>query len=87
MLSPSCPHLRVQPLPVPARARAERCPACLAHHPACLTHCAQHTVTTDDGYVLLVERIPRRGSRDVVFFMHGVLDTSMTWVSGGGEGG
>ena len=43
----------------------------------------QHTVTTADGYVLRLERIPRPGSKDVVFFMHGVLDTSMAWVSGG----
>jgi len=30
-----------------------------------------------------MERIPRPGSRDAVFFMHGVLDTSMAWVSAG----
>ena len=42
-----------------------------------------HTVTTADGYVLRMERIPRHKAKDVVFFMHGVLDTSMTWVSGG----
>ncbi len=34
-------------------------------------------------YILRMERIPRPGSRDVVFFMHGVLDTSMAWVSAG----
>ncbi|GIL73386.1 hypothetical protein Vretimale_17555 [Volvox reticuliferus] len=45
-----------------------------------------HTVTTEDGYVLRLERIPRPGARDVVFFMHGVLDTSMGWVSGGVTG-
>ncbi|GFR48097.1 hypothetical protein Agub_g9782 [Astrephomene gubernaculifera] len=45
-----------------------------------------HTVTTEDGYVLRLERIPRPGARDVVFFMHGVLDTSIAWVSGGVTG-
>ncbi|GLI64543.1 hypothetical protein VaNZ11_007837 [Volvox africanus] len=45
-----------------------------------------HTVTTEDGYVIRMERIPRPGARDVVFFMHGVLDTSMGWVSGGVTG-
>lgn len=32
------------------------------------------------------ERIPRHGARDVVFYLHGVLDTSMSWVSGGVTG-
>ncbi|KAG2482947.1 hypothetical protein HYH03_018172 [Edaphochlamys debaryana] len=45
-----------------------------------------HTVTTSDGYLLRLERIPRPGARDTVFFMHGVLDTSMAWVSGGVTG-
>ncbi|KAG2433660.1 hypothetical protein HXX76_008031 [Chlamydomonas incerta] len=45
-----------------------------------------HMVTTPDGYVLRLERIPRPGARDVAFFMHGVLDTSMAWVSGGVTG-
>ncbi len=35
------------------------------------------------SYVLCLERIPRHGSRDVVVFLHGVLDTSMSWVSAG----
>ncbi|KAI7841938.1 hypothetical protein COHA_004465 [Chlorella ohadii] len=43
----------------------------------------QHSVTTPDGYVLQVQRIPRHGARDVVFFQHGVLDTSLGWVSNG----
>ncbi len=43
-------------------------------------------MVTDDGYILSMERIPRRGSRDVVFFMHGILDTSLTWVSSGVTG-
>lgn len=42
-----------------------------------------HEVVTEDGYVLRMERIPYVGGRDVAFFMHGVLDTSLTWVSAG----
>eukprot|EP00798_Chlamydomonas_sp_ICE-L_P032016 gene32016-16537_t len=45
-----------------------------------------HTVTTQDGYILTMERIPRPGCKDVVFFMHGVLDTSMGWISAGVTG-
>lgn len=45
-----------------------------------------YDVTTRDGYVLTMERIPRVGCKDVVFFMHGVLDTSMAWVSAGVTG-
>lgn len=33
-----------------------------------------------DGYVLQMQRIPRHGARDVAFFQHGVLDTSLGWV-------
>ncbi|EPS71805.1 lipase family protein, partial [Genlisea aurea] len=40
-------------------------------------------VVTGDGYVLLLERIPRRDSRKVVFLQHGILDSSMGWVSNG----
>ncbi|EFN54341.1 hypothetical protein CHLNCDRAFT_24871 [Chlorella variabilis] len=43
----------------------------------------QHSVTTSDGYVLQMHRIPRHGGRDVVFFQHGVLDTSLGWVANG----
>ncbi|XAR63892.1 Triacylglycerol lipase [Bertholletia excelsa] len=43
---------------------------------------AIHVVTTD-GYVLLLERIPRRDSRKVVYLQHGILDSSMGWVSNG----
>ncbi len=46
----------------------------------------EHSVTTSDGYVLQMHRIPRRGARDVVFMMHGVLDTSLGWVAGGTGG-
>ncbi|XP_047505398.1 lipase 3-like [Pieris napi] len=37
-----------------------------------------HFVTTDDGYVLTVFRIP--GTRGPILLMHGILDTSDTWV-------
>ncbi|KAL0442013.1 UNVERIFIED_CONTAM: Gastric triacylglycerol lipase [Sesamum radiatum] len=40
-------------------------------------------VVTADGYVLLLERIPRRDSTKVVFLQHGILDSSMGWVSNG----
>ncbi|KAL4536596.1 hypothetical protein Ndes2437B_g06008 [Nannochloris sp. 'desiccata'] len=46
----------------------------------------EHSVTTSDGYILQMHRIPRRGARDVVFMMHGVLDTSLGWVVGGTGG-
>ncbi|KAK4752550.1 hypothetical protein SAY87_021348 [Trapa incisa] len=40
-------------------------------------------VVTDDGYVLLLERIPRRDARKAVYLQHGILDSSMGWVSNG----
>lgn len=40
-------------------------------------------VVTADGYVLLMERMPRRDSRKVVYLQHGILDSSMGWVSNG----
>ncbi|GMH01068.1 hypothetical protein Nepgr_002907 [Nepenthes gracilis] len=40
-------------------------------------------VVTADGYILLLERIPRRDSRKAVYLQHGVLDSSMGWVSNG----
>ncbi|KAM7479729.1 hypothetical protein LguiA_027942 [Lonicera macranthoides] len=40
-------------------------------------------VVTADGYVLLLERIPRRDSRKAVYLQHGVFDSSMGWVSNG----
>ncbi|XP_042395868.1 uncharacterized protein LOC121986121 isoform X1 [Zingiber officinale] len=40
-------------------------------------------VVTSDGYVLLLERIPRRDSGKVVYLQHGIFDTSMGWVSNG----
>ncbi|XP_042015836.1 uncharacterized protein LOC121763818 isoform X1 [Salvia splendens] len=40
-------------------------------------------VVTADGYVFHLERIPRRDSRKVVYLQHGILDSSMGWVSNG----
>ncbi|XWS48320.1 hypothetical protein CRYUN_Cryun13aG0065500 [Craigia yunnanensis] len=40
-------------------------------------------VITADGYVLLLERIPRRDARKAVYLQHGVFDSSMGWVSKG----
>ncbi|KAE8720524.1 STOMATAL CYTOKINESIS-DEFECTIVE 1 family protein [Hibiscus syriacus] len=38
---------------------------------------------TNDGYVILLERIPRRNARKAVFLQHGIMDSSMGWVSNG----
>lgn len=38
-----------------------------------------HTVTTDDGYVLTLHRIARPGATPVLL-VHGLLDSSATWV-------
>ncbi|CAJ1936925.1 unnamed protein product [Sphenostylis stenocarpa] len=40
-------------------------------------------VITADGYVLLLERIPRRDARKAVYLQHGTFDSSMGWVSNG----
>ncbi|CAM6117798.1 unnamed protein product [Calypogeia fissa] len=40
-------------------------------------------VTTTDGYILLLERIPRHGSKKVLYLQHGILDSSLGWVFGG----
>jgi pimeloyl-ACP methyl ester carboxylesterase len=39
----------------------------------------QHYVTTDDGYILGMFRLPHRGAQ-AVLFQHGVLDSSWTWI-------
>jgi len=46
----------------------------------------RHVVITDDGYVLQMDRIPRKEAKDVAFFMHGILDTSLGWVANGVTG-
>lgn len=38
-----------------------------------------HSVTTDDGYILTVHRIARHGATPVLL-VHGLLDSSATWV-------
>ncbi|KAL9683774.1 hypothetical protein QQ045_021199 [Rhodiola kirilowii] len=38
-------------------------------------------VETADGYVLLLERIPRRDSKKVLYLQHGILDSSMGLLS------
>ena len=43
----------------------------------------EHAVTTSDGYRLTMQRLPRRSATKIVFFMHGVLDTSLGWVCNG----
>jgi hypothetical protein len=43
-------------------------------------------VTTSDGVVLRMERIPRPGCSRVAFFQHGILDTQLSWVSSGVTG-
>lgn len=44
----------------------------------------EHTITTEDGYVLIVHRIPRgkTGIENgrIAFLMHGILDSSDSWV-------
>jgi len=40
----------------------------------------EFNVVTADGYHVQLQRIPNKGQRAVVF-VHGVLDTSLTWVS------
>eukprot|EP00250_Pteridium_aquilinum_P017266 c23537_g2_i1 orf=690-2930(-) len=40
-------------------------------------------VITEDGYVLLMERIPRHDSQKVLYLQHGLLDSSLGWVSNG----
>lgn len=41
------------------------------------------TVETVDGYLLRLVRIPRPTSRRVVYYQHGLLDSSAAWVSNG----
>lgn len=42
----------------------------------------KHHVVTDDGYILEMHRIAR-GDGPPVFLMHGLLDSSATWVMSG----
>jgi pimeloyl-ACP methyl ester carboxylesterase len=38
-----------------------------------------YEVVTDDGYILKLERLPRRKSNRVIYFQHGVVDNSFAW--------
>lgn len=53
---------------------------------ACGYPLEEYRVITMDGYVLEMQRIPRRGASEVVFFQHGILDTSLGWVANGASG-
>lgn len=48
--------------------------------------CDTHSVHTKDGYILDVHRIPKPGGIPI-FLMHGILDTSATWVLMGPDSG
>eukprot|EP00898_Chlorokybus_atmophyticus_P005579 jgi/Chlat1/6021/Chrsp4S06203 len=41
------------------------------------------SVVTEDGYIILLERLPRRNSKKVVYLQHGLLDSSLGWCSTG----
>ena len=43
-------------------------------------HLERHWVTTDDGYILEVHRLPAKSGAPVVFLQHGLLDSSITWM-------
>ena len=51
--------------------------------------CIEHEVMTADGFVLGVQQIPTKNgssaSRGAVILMHGVFDSSATWVLNGRE--
>lgn len=46
----------------------------------------EHSLTTEDGYNLMIHRIPgsplwkNRGKKKVVFMQHGILASSDSWV-------
>ena len=42
-----------------------------------------HDVTTEDGYILSLHRLPHPNAKRTVFFQHGVLDTALGWVCSG----
>lgn len=42
----------------------------------------EHNVTTEDGYILTLHRIPckKKCTSEVIFLMHGLVDSSDTWI-------
>eukprot|EP01080_Neovahlkampfia_damariscottae_P008068 gene8068-12529_t len=40
-------------------------------------------VETEDEYILSLDRVPNKKSKKVVFFQHGIMDSSFTWVATG----
>ncbi|KYM76677.1 Lipase 3 [Atta colombica] len=47
----------------------------------------EHNVTTEDGYILLIHRIPgsplldnNKGKKEIVFIQHGILASSDSWI-------
>lgn len=46
--------------------------------------CEEHEVTTEDGYVLTLHRIPngkrKKNNGKVLFLMHGILSSSADWI-------
>ena len=47
----------------------------------------EHTVLTDDGYLLRMHRIPGGAKSQAVFLQHGILASSFDWVLPGKEKG
>ncbi|EGC28620.1 hypothetical protein DICPUDRAFT_100086 [Dictyostelium purpureum] len=43
----------------------------------------KHYVTTEDGYILELERIPNKKSTNVLYLQHGVFDNSFAWIATG----
>ncbi|XP_017875300.2 lysosomal acid lipase/cholesteryl ester hydrolase-like, partial [Ceratina calcarata] len=39
-----------------------------------------HTVTTEDGYILTIHRIPGKPGSPAVFLQHGILGSSADWL-------
>ena len=41
------------------------------------------TVTTTDGYIITLERLPHPESTKVLYFQHGLIDSGFTWLASG----
>ena len=42
-----------------------------------------HNVTTEDGYIITLERLPRPESTKALYFQHGLIDSGFTWLASG----